>query len=72
MLVYLVVKSNPGQEIRHKYCTISCPGLCLNYLEKISQMWWSSVGSILQYAVVVSGLPVVPDKDLSNVVVQCS
>ena len=22
--------------------------LCLNYLKKISQMWWSSVGSILQ------------------------
>ena len=23
-------------------------GLCLNYLKKISQTWWSSVGSILQ------------------------
>ena len=26
---------------------ISCHGLCLNYLRKISQMWWSSVVSIL-------------------------
>ena len=23
-------------------------GLCLNYLKKMSQTWWSSVGSILQ------------------------
>ena len=30
------------------YSTISCRGLCLNYLKKISQTWWSSVGSILQ------------------------
>ena len=30
------------------YCTISCHGLCLNYPKKISQTWWSSVGSILQ------------------------
>ena len=28
--------------------TISCRGLCLNYLKKISPTWWSSVGSILQ------------------------
>jgi hypothetical protein len=35
------------------YSTISCRGLCLNYLKKISQTWWFSVGSILQYAVVV-------------------
>ena len=27
--------------------SISCHGLCLNYLKKISQMWWSSVDSIL-------------------------
>ena len=27
---------------------ISCRGLCLNYLKKISQTWWSSVDSILQ------------------------
>ena len=32
-----------------KYFIISCRGLCLNYLKKISQTWWSSVGSILQY-----------------------
>ena len=31
-----------------QYSTIICRGLCLNYLEKISQTWWSSVGSILQ------------------------
>jgi hypothetical protein len=24
------------------------PYLCLNYLKKISQTWWSNVGSILQ------------------------
>ena len=28
--------------------TISSRGLCLNYLKKISQTWWSNVGSILQ------------------------
>ena len=31
-----------------KYSTISCRGLCLNYLKKISQTWWFSVGNILQ------------------------
>ena len=30
-----------------------CHGLYLNYLEKISQTWWSSIRSILQQAVVV-------------------
>ena len=29
------------------HCFISCHGLCLNYLKKISQMWWFSVDSIL-------------------------
>ena len=28
-------------------------GLRLNYLKKMSQMWWSSVGSILQQTIVV-------------------
>ena len=32
---------------------MTCRGLCLNYLKKIFQTWRSSVGSILQYAVVV-------------------
>ena len=27
--------------------SFSCCALCLNYLKKISQTWWSSVGSIL-------------------------
>ena len=27
---------------------VSCRGLCLNYLKKISQAWRSSVGNILQ------------------------
>ena len=27
---------------------ITCRGFCLNYLKKMSQTWWSSVGSILQ------------------------
>ena len=31
----------------------SCRFECLNYLKKISQTWWSSVGSILKSAVVV-------------------
>ena len=31
-----------------RYSTISCRGLCLNYLKEISQTWWSSVGGILQ------------------------
>ena len=30
------------------YSSISCGGLCLNYLKKISLTWWSSVGSSLQ------------------------
>ena len=30
------------------YSTISCRGLCLNCLKKISQTWLSSVGGILQ------------------------
>ena len=33
------------------YSTISCRGLCLSYLKKdILNVWWSSVGSILQEA----------------------
>ena len=34
--------------------------MCLNYLKNISEMWWSSVGSILQYQLswFVSELPV--------------
>ncbi len=30
----------------------SCRGLCLNYLKKISQTWWSRVARILEQAVV--------------------
>ena len=30
-----------------QYSTTSYRGLCLNYLKKISQTWWFSVGSIL-------------------------
>jgi hypothetical protein len=39
-------------------------------LKNISQTWWSSVGSILQFKLLwfVSELP---EKDISNVVVQC-
>ena len=29
-----------------QYSKISCRGLCMNYLKKISQTCWSSVGSI--------------------------
>ena len=29
-----------------QYSTISCRGLCLNYVKKIAQTWWSSVGTI--------------------------
>ncbi len=37
-------ESNVGG-IRYMY-NISCRGLCLNYLKKISQTWWSSVGIV--------------------------
>ena len=40
--------SNVRSGVGMYYCKIRCRGLCLNYMRKISQTWWSSVGSILQ------------------------
>ena len=34
--------------VQYRYSTIRSHGLCLNYLKKISQTCWSSVGSIIQ------------------------
>jgi hypothetical protein len=45
--------------------------LCLNYLKKISQMWWSSVGSIIFFNKLPWFVSELPEKDISNVVVQC-
>ena len=45
--------SNLQSSVGSSYSTIRCRGLCLNHLKKISQTWWSSVGSILQQTVVV-------------------
>ena len=50
-----------------KYPTISCRGLYLNYLKKISQItWWSSVG-IVFYNKLSWFLSELPEKDISNV-----
>ena len=37
-------------------------------LKKISQLWWSSVGSVL---ITCCGLSELPEKDISDVMVQC-
>ena len=44
--------------------------LRLDYLNKISQTWWSSVGRIL-YNKLPWFVSELPEKDISNVVVQC-
>ena len=52
-----------------QYSTISCRGLYLNYLKKISQMWGPiQVVFYNKLSWLVSELP---EKDISNVVVQC-
>ena len=53
------------------YCTISCRGLCLSFLKNISQTWWSSVGSIVLYNKLPWLVSELPEKYISNVVVQC-
>jgi hypothetical protein len=53
-----------------QYSRISCRGLCLNYLKKISQTWWFSVG-IVFYNKLPWFVSELPEKDISNVVVQC-
>ena len=49
--------------------TIGCRGLCLNYMKKISQTCWSSAGRF--YNKLPWFVSELPEKDISNVVVQC-
>ena len=51
-----------------EYSTIRCRGLCRNYLEKISQTWWSRAGVF--YNKVSWFVSELPEKDISNVVAQ--
>ena len=51
------------------HSTISCRGLCPNYLKTIAQKWWSAVSSVYnKLSLFVSELP---KNDISNVVVRC-
>ena len=50
------------------YNKLSC--LCLNYLKKVSQTWWSR-GSYVLHNKLSWSLFELPEKDISNVVVQC-
>ena len=49
-----------------QYSTINCRSLCLNYLKRISQTWWSSVG-IVFYNKLPWFVSELPEKDMSNV-----
>jgi hypothetical protein len=58
-----------GQEWVRPELSVYLLKTCLNYLKKISQTWWSSVGSIL--VILPWFVSELPEKDISNMVVQC-
>ena len=63
---YIVHFQNVSNSFRERYHAVSCRGLCLNYLNKISQMWGPiQVVFYNKLSWLVSELP---EKDISNVV----